>query len=134
MPKFKDGDKIRMREDCYGGNAKKGEICTITVDSKNGETWAETESKSFCNCKHFWELVEEAKPEKTWDNLEVGDSVYRPDGTRMVVESKFTTVSYKVSGWLMEHSDFVKNGFTFIPPQETITREEAEKLLGKKIK
>lgn len=140
MPKFKDGDKIRMREDCYGGNAKNGEICTITVNSESGETWAKTKNKSFCNCKHFWELIEETKPEKTWDNLEVGDSVWNGNGDerkvlgvcgKIIFLSQFDENQF---GAIDTGEYFKKDGFTLTPPQETITKEEAEKLLNKKIK
>lgn len=135
MPNFKEGDKVK--------NKITGKIDIVSLVPGMKEYDEENyfdALKGFVSEKGFWyyqkeyKIVEEAKPEKTWDNLEVGDTIYRPDGTRMVVESKFTTVSYKVSGWLMEHNDFIRMNFTITPPQETITREEAEKLLNMKIK
>lgn len=138
MPNFKEGQKIRMEDDCISGFAKKGDICTISINRGN-RSWAKTQYGKFCGCSHLWELVEE--PEKTWDNLEVGNSVWDEKGSERkilgicgkIIFYSFVSDMDMCQGFGTKE-DLMNFEFTLTPPQETITKEEAEKMLNKKIK
>ena len=79
---FKEGDKIRMTEDCGGsGFPNKGDICTLKYGNQFGNDtdrlYAHGDAECACICRHLWELVEE---EITWDTLKVNDELKDKDG------------------------------------------------------
>ena len=139
---YKEGQLIRMKEDCRLNSLKKGEICKLHYgdrDDKDKDTLYAWGEKKICSCQELWELVEDVKEEKTWDNLKVGDVIWDKVGRENKIVDWgvnknyfFIGNGYETGGWSKQ--ELIDRGYTPTPPQETITKQEAEKILNKIIK
>lgn len=66
MSNFKEGDKVRIKEDC--SNCEKGDICVLLLQN-GGLTATTVKGKGSCQCTSNWELVDESIIKTTMTNI-----------------------------------------------------------------
>lgn len=108
---FKEGDKIRMKKDCWAGEntfPRKGDFCIVHLGDMDGlfksQLHAWGDAVNSCSCTDKWELVKETrgrpkgsknKVKGDWvDNLKPGDILVNEYGEFLEVRGPAIKTSY----------------------------------------